>query len=66
MKFRAFAITAAMLALAIAASETPAFAGSVHLTGNLQADYLKGPSAQQIIDTFSSPASPPSAAWAGK
>ena len=36
MKFRAFAITAATLALALAASGTPAFAGSVHLTGNFK------------------------------
>jgi hypothetical protein len=59
MRFRSSAITVATFALAIAAIGTPVFAGSVHLTGNLQADYLKGPSAQQIIDTFTSPGQPP-------
>ncbi len=59
MRFRASAITAATFALAIAAIGTPVFAGSVHLTGNLQADFLKGPSAHQIIDTFTSPGQPP-------
>lgn len=59
MRFRALAITAATFAVAIAAIGTPVFAGSVHLTGNLQADFLKGPTAQQIIDTFTTPGQPP-------
>jgi hypothetical protein len=44
-------------ALAIALVSTPTFANSVHLTGNLQADYLKA--AHQIIGTFTSPDQPP-------
>ena len=45
--------------LAIAAISTPVFAGSVHLTGNLQADYFKGPGAQQSISSFPDPGQPP-------
>ncbi|HUI70521.1 MAG TPA: hypothetical protein VL354_08345 [Spirochaetia bacterium] len=59
MRTRLSAITAATFALAISALCAPVFAGSVHLMGNLQADYLKGPSAQQIIDSFTSPGQPP-------
>lgn len=59
MKLRASAITAAAFAFALAAFGTPGFAGSVHLTGNLQADFLKSPSGQQIIDSFVGPDQPP-------
>jgi len=59
MKFRASAITAATFAFAVAALGTPTFAGSVHLTGNLQEDFPKGTSGQQIIDSFASPDQPP-------
>jgi len=59
MRTRASAIAAATFALAISALSAPVFAGSVHLTGNLQADYLKGPNAQQIIDSFTSPGQSP-------
>ena len=59
MRFMASATTAAAFTLAIALVSTPTFANSVHLTGNLQADYMKGPTAQQIIDTFTSPDQPP-------
>ena len=48
MKLRASAITAATFALAIAAFGTPVFAGSVHLTGNLQADFLKRPAPSRL------------------
>jgi hypothetical protein len=40
------------LVLALAALGVPCFAGAVHLTGNVAADFLGGPSAQQIINTF--------------
>ncbi len=59
MKFRAFVITAATFALAVAAIGTPVFASSVHLTGIMQADFMKGTSAREIIDTFTDPGQPP-------
>ncbi len=39
--------------LALAAFGAPCFAGAVQLTGSLSADFLSGPSAGDIIDTFS-------------
>jgi hypothetical protein len=45
--------------IALACSSTPCFAGSVHLTGNLGSDFSKGPTAQQVISTFTDPAQQP-------
>ncbi|MGA2766030.1 MAG: hypothetical protein ABSG17_22035 [Spirochaetia bacterium] len=60
MRTRAFILPVAFFAVIIlAAIGAPAFAGSVHLTGSLSADFLKGPSAQQIIDSFTSTGQPP-------
>ena len=60
MKIRAFVFPLTILAaISLAGIGTPVFANSVHLTGTLSADFLKGPSAQQIIDTFTSPGQPP-------
>ena len=41
-----------VLVLALMAFGMPCFAGAVHLTGNVSADFLGGNSAQQIINTF--------------
>lgn len=41
-----------VLVLALAALGMPCFAGAVHLTGIVSADFLGGNSAQQIINTF--------------
>jgi hypothetical protein len=41
-----------VLVLALTALGIPCFAGAVHLTGNVSADFLGGNSAQQIINTF--------------
>ncbi|MGD0726101.1 MAG: hypothetical protein ABSB63_11120 [Spirochaetia bacterium] len=41
-----------VLVLALAALGMPCFAGAVHLTGNVSADFLGGNSAPQIINTF--------------
>ena len=41
-----------VLAMALAILGIPCFAGAVHLTGNLSADFLEVTSAQQIIATF--------------
>jgi hypothetical protein len=41
-----------VLVLALAALGTPCFAGAVHLTGTVSADFLAGSSTQQMIDTF--------------
>ncbi|HVO39767.1 MAG TPA: hypothetical protein VMV03_12125 [Spirochaetia bacterium] len=64
MKSRASALPVAALAAAIslvimAAAAAPcAAAGSVHVTGNLSGDYLRGTSAQTIIGTFAGPEQP--------
>jgi hypothetical protein len=47
MKLKAF-----VLALALAPMSVPGFAGAVHLTTGLSADFLQGTSAGQIISTF--------------
>ncbi len=59
MKTRAFTITVAILAATLGAIGAPGFAGSLHLTGGVSTDYLRGPNAQQIIDSFASPSQPP-------
>ncbi len=59
MKTRVFTITVAILAATLGGVGAPAFAGSFHLTGGVSADYLRGPDAQQIIDSFASPSQPP-------
>ena len=59
MRTRIFAITAAIVASVLAATGTSGFANSVHLTGGLSADYLRGPSARQIIDSFTGPSQSP-------
>ena len=41
-----------VLALALATLGIPCFAGAVHLTGNLSADFIEVPSAQDIVATF--------------
>lgn len=63
MKIRAHALPAAAVAatfvvLILAAAGSPCFAGSVHLTGSLSADFLSGTSTQGIIGTFASPDQP--------
>lgn len=49
---------AAIAILTAALAGAPCFAGSVHLTGNLSADFLRGTSVQTIIGTFASPDQP--------
>ena len=41
-----------VLVLALTALGIPCFAGAVHVTGNLSADFLGGTTAQQIINTY--------------
>ncbi|MGA2641135.1 MAG: hypothetical protein ABSG21_09555 [Spirochaetia bacterium] len=45
-------LKALVLALALAPLSVPGFAGAVHLTTDLSADFLQGTSAGQIIATF--------------
>jgi len=59
MKTRAFAITAALLAAVLVTSGTPAFAGSVHLTGSLSADSLQATGPHQSIGSFTGASQPP-------
>lgn len=42
-----------LVALALAGGAMPCFAGAVQVTGSLATDFYSGPSAQQIIDSFS-------------
>jgi len=63
MKSRASALPVAAVAAAIslvitAAAAAPCAAGSVHLTGSLSQDFLRGTSAQTIIGTFTGPEQP--------
>jgi len=53
MKTRTLAIL-----IVLAAFAAPCFAGSVHLAGNLGANFFKGPTAQQVVNTFADPEQP--------